>query len=130
MGMLAAGAYLRLLREGRGLTRASLARQLSTDDTQVERIEKGRIDTRSSLLFAFIREVRGSADQVMLLLLDDAAGEEQGRALAEAWLEPGDAAAGEDVRRRRALALIDDLLADPQKLDRLLGYGDRLREER
>jgi transcriptional regulator with XRE-family HTH domain len=130
MGMKAVGSYLRALREAGRIGRGALARELGTDDSQIERIEKGQIDTRGSLLFAFIHAVRGNAEHIMQLLLADAASEEEGRALAEVWLAEarGDPAAL-DERRRRALSLIDDLLADPRALDQLLGYGDRLREE-
>lgn len=128
--MKAAGTYLRMLREAERIGRGALARQLHTDDSQIERIEKGQIDTRGSLLFAFIRAVRGNAEHVMTLLLDAAATEADGRALAEAWLRAAPTDPEEqDERRRRALHLVDDLLADPRMLDQLLGYGDRLREE-
>lgn len=128
--MKAAGSYLRVLREAERIGRGALARQLNTDDSQIERIEKGQIDTRGSLLFAFIRAVRGNAEHVMTLLLDEAATEADGRALAEAWLRvvPADPEA-QDERRRRLQHLADDLLANPRMLDQLIGYGDRLREE-
>lgn len=130
MGMKAVGSYLWILREAERIGRGALAQQLHTDDSQIERIEKGKIDTRGSLLFAFIRAVRGNVEHVMALLLDEAATEADGRELAKAWLRvmPADPEAL-DERRRRLQDLVDELLANPHLLDQLIGYGYRLREE-
>lgn len=130
MGMKAVGSYLRILREAERIGRGALAQQINTDDSQIERIEKGKIDTRGSLLFAFIRAVRGNAEHVMVLLLDEAATEADGQVLAKSWLRvmlAGPEAL--DERRRRLQDLVDELLANPHLLDQLIRYGNRLREE-
>lgn len=55
--MEAVGAYLRTLREARKLSRASVAAQIGTHESQLVRIEAGDQDTRGSLLLAFINAV-------------------------------------------------------------------------
>lgn len=84
--MQAAGAYLSTLREALGLKPYRLAKMLGTSSSQIERIEAGEIETRSSLLFAFVDAVQGNPEQVMKLVLDKHATAEQGKAVAEAWL--------------------------------------------
>lgn len=130
MGLKAAGAYVWALRETARIGRGALAKQLNTDDSQIERIEKGQIDTRASLLFAFIRAVRGNSAHVMTLILDESADEDSGRRLAKAQ-RPLTAAdpVEQDERRRQLLALFDDLSATPRLLDQWLGYGACLREK-
>lgn len=121
---------MRVLRVGQRLSRTKLAQQLNTDDSQIERIEKGQIDTRSSLLFAVICAVHGSPDHVMKLILSDTADEADGRACAEAHLQSQAAhSKGLDERERLVQQLVDQVLSEPRIVDQLLGYSDRLREE-
>lgn len=130
--MKAVGLYLRVLREEKRIGRVALGKRLGTDDTQIERIEKGQIDTRSSLLFGFVDVVQGDPDDVATLILDVEDVPEKGQALAErviARLKRASRAEQEEYKRR-ANALIEALTADPRKLDLLIGYGERLLEER
>ena len=116
--MVAAGAYLWKLRDLRGFTRDEVAHITGTNAVQVMRIEKGEIDTRGSLLMSLVKAVKGSADQVMLLLLNERATVEEGRRLAEAWY---DHKTGEidyqmivdeipDTKKREALAILDEII--------------------
>ena len=52
MGIKAAGAYLRQLREGTERSRAWVTRYVDADERQIGRIEAGEIDSRASLVFA------------------------------------------------------------------------------
>jgi transcriptional regulator with XRE-family HTH domain len=83
----AGGMYLRTLRERRGLSREDIAHELGTDKTQVQRIENGTNDTRGSLLLGFVRAVQGDFGQLADLILNDDATIEDGRQLAEQWLD-------------------------------------------
>ena len=84
--MIAAGMYLRTLREGRGMSRKEIAAALKTSPSQIERIENGEQETRGSLLFGFVDAVRGSAEHVQRLLLSAEASENEGERLARSWL--------------------------------------------
>ncbi len=70
MSMQAVGAYLKRLREGKGLSRDQVAHQIGTNNVQVFRIETGAIDTRGSLLLRFVHVVEGNPDEVLRLLLE------------------------------------------------------------
>jgi transcriptional regulator with XRE-family HTH domain len=67
-GGIAVGAYLRYLREAQGLQAVDIAEKIGTDQTQVWRIEKWKSDTRSTLLFKYIRAVNGDANDVEMLI--------------------------------------------------------------
>lgn len=84
--MIAAGAYLRTLREGRRLSRADVASQAGTNEMQIIRIEKGEIDTRSSLLMKLVRAVQGNPEHIAQLLTTDEATVEDGQILAQGLL--------------------------------------------
>ncbi len=86
-GGKAVGAYLRKLRESRGLSVAEIAEKLGSEPSQIWRIEKWRSDTRSSLVFKFIALVRGSAEDVFLLMNNPNATEEDGERLADLRLQ-------------------------------------------
>ncbi len=87
MSMQAAGMYLRTLRERRGFSREDVAHELGTDKTQIQRVENGTHDTRSSLLLGFVRVVQGNTDHVADLMLNADATAEEGKQLAEQWLD-------------------------------------------
>ena len=71
MGTVEAGAYLRDCREARGLSVLAVARKLHTSKSQIERIEDGEIDTRSSLIAGFARLVNANANRLFSLLLGE-----------------------------------------------------------
>lgn len=135
MSVNAAGAYLWELRVKRRLSRNEVAAAIraqtgeGTNYVQVMRIEKGQ-PTKTEVLDAFVDFVRGDVKKVMSLLRDPDATEEMGRSAAMEWFKQNGATPDErEAKRQQAIALIDDLLPDPEKIDRLLGYGERLREE-
>lgn len=82
-GGVAAGAYLRFLREARGLRVDEVAEIIGTNDAQVWRIENWKSDTRSTLLFRFIIAVRGDANDVLLLINNPEATKEDGITFAK-----------------------------------------------
>lgn len=130
--MVAAGAYLRVLREEHYSGRAELAAKLRVDHTQIERLEAGKHAQRGPFLFAVINAVHGNPAHVMELILDGAASEEAGQQKAREWLEETKhlTLPEREALRKRAIALIDILLNDPSLLNELMGYGQRLIEER
>lgn len=130
MGMKATGMYLRVLREENVGGRGVLAKLLRTDDSQIERIEKGQIDTRGTLLARFTRAVGGDWQTVGDLLLRDDDTEDTGRDAARNWLSRKHLSSEQRASyRERLLQLLSELESNPQKVDQLLGYADRLREE-
>lgn len=131
--MQAVGAYLWELRRRKGVSRATVGKALGdVDHSQIERIEKGQTDTRGSLLLAFVHAVGGNPDDVVALMVEPKATADEGKQLAAQWWSQqiqGATPQEQDERRQQAMALVDALLADPAKLDRLMGYGERLLEE-
>lgn len=129
--MVAAGAYLRVLREEHYKGRSELAAKLKVDHTQIERVEAGAHQQRGPFLFAFIDAVQGNPAHVMELILDSSADEEKGREKAREWLEETKhlTPSEREALRKRAIELIDTLLSDPALLNELIGYGRRLLEE-
>lgn len=135
MSVNAAGAYLWELRKQRRLSRDEVAAAIraqtgeGTNSVQVMRIEKGQ-PTKTEVLDAFVDFVQGDIKKVMSLLRDPESTEQMGRNAAIEWFKQGVATPDErEAKRQQAIALIDDLLSAPEKIDRLLGYGERLREE-
>lgn len=136
MTTVAAGAYLRTLREARHYSRARLASAAGTHPSQIERIEKGEQDSRGSLLFAIVQALQGSVEQVGLLILDESATAEDGMRLAQVWLSQeaqkelsGFAASIPDEHIAAVVEQIERLQANPEALFRLRGYVERLVEE-
>lgn len=136
MSTIAAGAYLWELRKAQKLSREDVAKAFETSDSQIERIERGQGETRASMLLAFARLVQGNVEHLATLLLDDQATEEDGRKLALEWLTQAEIRQLEivatDIPNERVadmLALINHLQNDPQALDRLIGFGERLVQE-
>jgi transcriptional regulator with XRE-family HTH domain len=82
-GGIAVGAYLRFLREARGMQVSEVAEAIGTNDAQVWRIEHWKSDTRSSLLFRFIKAVKGDANDVYLLINNPSATLEDGYKIAQ-----------------------------------------------
>lgn len=133
---MALAGYFEGLRDGRGMTQTQLAARLGellnreVDVTTIWRLETGRQRPSGEMLTALLDVLCGNFDDVRRLQRDRKATEETGRRFAHEWLTNGRSTPDSyDVRRQRAIALIDELLSDPTKLDRWLGYGDRLLEE-
>lgn len=100
--MLAVGAYLRILRDAKGMTLGDVVRLLneqatnpngefpsnaSTSESQISRIERGQ-ETRTTLFFAVVRVVGGEITTVERLLLDKNANEQEGERAALLLLNP------------------------------------------
>lgn len=131
MSVQAAMFYLRTLREKHKLSQGDIARAAGVESKQVYRWERGESEPPASGLIAFVEKVQGNIEDVQRLISSQDTSEDYARQLAESWyagLEKAEPSERER-RRLRAIALIDGLLADPQKIDRLLGYGERLQEE-
>lgn len=71
MSRIAVGSYLKFLRNERRLSLADIASACGTNETQIIRIEAGRIDTRASLLMRIINVVKGDASDVLRLSLHE-----------------------------------------------------------
>ncbi len=129
--MQAAMFYLRTLREKQKLSQGDIARAAGVESKQVYRWERGESEPPASGLIAFVEKVQGNIEDVRRLISAQDITEDHARQLAEAWYADLEKAEPSERERRRlrAIALIDDLLSDPQKIDRLLGYGERLQEE-
>ncbi len=70
MGLEAAGAYLRVLREAMGLTQTDVAQATGASLKQVWRWEHGKSEPLGLALAAFTHLVGGSPEVVQRLLLD------------------------------------------------------------
>jgi DNA-binding XRE family transcriptional regulator len=82
-GGIAVGAYLRYLREAQGMQATEVAEKIGTDQTQIWRVEKWKSDTRSTLLFKYVRAVGGDANDVEMLINNPNATKSDGEALAK-----------------------------------------------
>lgn len=129
--MLAVGTYLRTLREAQDMSRARLAAQVGTHESQIVRIEAGDQDSRGSLLLRIVAAVHGSADDVQRLAMDDTATADTGRELAERVLSHEQTAsiwalADTDPKRAALVRRILRMTDDPEVIQRLQGYLDAL----
>ena len=82
-GGVAVGAYLRYLRETKGLQAIDVAEKIGTNQTQVWRIENWKSDTRGTLLFKLIKAVGGDVNDVDLLINNPDATQADGETLAK-----------------------------------------------
>ena len=132
MSLIAAGLYLRVLRERKGMTLADVASATRTSESQISRIEKGEQEPRSSLMLRIVRAVGGSMAHLETLLLNDSATAEDGKRYAEAWLQriyeaaAEEAAAATDEEIEAEIARLDELIArlrgKPVIVERIIGY--------
>ena len=93
--LIAVGAYLRTIRERRGFSRTLLAACVGTNESQLYKIERGAIDTRSSLMFALIATLGIRADALLEVYRERELTAAGAAARASAWLtlDEGGAAA-------------------------------------
>lgn len=124
MSLTAVGAYLKTLRESRGLTLADVASSAGTNEAQVIRIEKGGIDTRGSLLLMILKAVRGRPEDLLGLMTSPEATEEDGRRIARLALAPPIELSEDDKKRllslnpdqrRLVLDLVSQMRVDLQR---------------
>lgn len=120
-GLVGVGAYLRTLR---GTTsRAKIAAQLNTHESQLVRIEAGVQDTRGSQLIELVSVLKGKIDDVARLLLNKATAEE-GEQLARCRL-------AEVEPPPHVKALRERLLSLPHEDLELMGQiAERMQRER
>ncbi len=71
MGTQSAGAYLRELREARGWSLATVGARLQTSKSQIDRIERGRGETRTTLLLSYARLLGANIRKVIALMPDE-----------------------------------------------------------
>lgn len=127
MSLVAVGAYLRKLREERGLSRADVIRRVDTNEGQIVRIEAGEVDTRASLFVALTRVLNCNLQHIQDLMLDESATAEDGRALAESWIADGQS---QNITIPDDVADLAQTLAhNPLKMGQWIGFGKRLVEE-
>lgn len=147
MSTLAAGTYLRQLREGQDLTRPDVIFELRQrfkaqyrlDEKQYWRIEEKGSKSSPALLAAINKILQGSAEDLLDLLGDPSATEEDGMQRAAVWLaklkagpelsqshqEQLQALASSlnDAQVKEALDLIEHLKQNPKIFGRWLGFG-------
>lgn len=121
MSTAAAGAYLEVLRKHLNFSREKVAKQLKTSRSQIERIEGGIGETRTTQLVAFARFVQGKVDDVVALL-DVGHTVEDGRRQAQELIDArakqiADQVADADIPD--ALRFIRELRANPEMLNEL-----------
>ena len=124
--------YVKQLRESLGVTQDALAHAVGISERAYAVWEKGSTgDIKSVLLMRVLEFLKGSADEVQKLAIADMQeqlSQEQQRLINARVLalaaELGDEELG------AALEAIRDLRGDPTALARLVGYANRLREER
>src|SRR5579859_5247350 len=129
MGAHAVGAYLRVLREARGMGRVALAQELGVNPGQIEQLEKAVHTPRGPFLFAVARAVHGNLEHVDQLMLDTEATVEMGQQLARAWLAQQREQETQPELWQQAQELLAQLGSDLYLLERLIGYADRLIDE-
>lgn len=87
MGLAAAGALLEEIRTARGLSRSKLAALIGTDESGIERIERGRIDTSSSRFVKLLETINAPYHLVRDFVLNADATIEEAKAAARQWIE-------------------------------------------
>lgn len=121
MSTAAAGAYLEVLRKHMHLSREKVAKQLKTSRSQIERIEGGIGETRTTQLVAFARFVQGKVDEVVALLDADRTVEDGQRQAQELIDARAKRIADQvpDAEVPDALRIIQELRANPEMLREL-----------
>lgn len=85
MGKIAAGAFLRGLRERAHLSLRAAARLVDADDKTIQAWEVGSKEPSAERLACYIQALGGPGGLVMDLLADRAATAEDGHQLADLW---------------------------------------------
>lgn len=118
------GDYIRALRKQRGWTQQALVTASGVGKNYVSKIENAGFDKPGGPnLSAIVRALGGSMEEIGRLLHN---GDTEDRLLEEINSLPPEE---REARRKQVEQLTDELLFDPKKLDRWIGYGERLREE-
>lgn len=134
--MNAVTAYIRQLRKDRHMSRAKVAMLAGVSENTVYRVERNEQEPSGPLLVKLVAAVRGHFDDASQLVLDADADESVGIERARQWLSGSQQSditqlmqAVPSDQVTEAIAILEELQSDPQKMDRLIGYGQRLREE-
>jgi transcriptional regulator with XRE-family HTH domain len=80
------GAYLRRLREEKGLSVTDVASRFGTGEGQIRRIELGRVDTRFSMMVSLCEFLEGDIGDIAQLMISEQATPERAIRLAENWI--------------------------------------------
>jgi transcriptional regulator with XRE-family HTH domain len=141
MSVQAVGGYIRHLRTQQGLTATAVAQAAKTNSNYIWRIEQGKIkEPGAELLGTLVRAVNGSIEDAISLLLDADATVADGEARAAQWLAREElveatraqdaldqlAALIPDDRVEEALALLEELVAHPYQMGKVMEYGRQL----
>lgn len=129
MSAEAAGAYLWELRKKTKLSRVAAAKRVGSVRSNIERIENGDGETRSSLLLAFTELVGGDIYHVASLFLNEKMKAEDGKELARWHMEQGTRQKlGRAVERRASPAAIQDMIQRLRAMDETqkLGLFDKM----
>ncbi len=134
MGMKSVGAYLKTLREQKGLSQKYIALELMVSEKQVSRWENGLSEPSSSSLATFIHVVGGSSEHVTQLILDEKATIEEAEILVKGVLkEQLETPKRELVLDNRnvveAMELVMNLRHTPIRLAQWVEQGKRLVEK-
>lgn len=100
------GAYLRRLREEKGLSVTDVAAQFGTGEGQIRRIELGRIDTRFSMMVSLCEFLEGDIGDIAQLMLSEYATPERAIRLAENWI------ASREYQRQRDMQAVAEEQAE------------------
>lgn len=127
--MQAAATYLRTLREKRSLSQEDVASQVGVSSKMIIEWEKGRSEPSSTRLAAFVAAVRGSAEMVHQLLLNQNATEDEGRNFAQQWIvEESRDQLGTTVKKYGLEAVVRgvvEVLEQPDQIERIIRQIER-----
>lgn len=126
MSVEALGTYFATLRGTK--SRAKLAAELGISEMSIMRIEERGQEPKAEALVALVRGLKARWQDVEYLLRESTDVDE-GRRLAERWQLEMKQAGTKDERHEALQLLIAELEGDPRKIDQLIGYGARLRDE-
>lgn len=136
MGIEAAKAFLREIRDERGISQEQLASAIGLSLRQFSRWETENSKLKGEDLVRAIDFLKAPYEYVRGLILDDDADAKIGREAARRWLEGGGqevlsdfAEKATDEQFQQAMVMLAALRANPRKLSLWIGYGQRLREE-
>jgi transcriptional regulator with XRE-family HTH domain len=110
MSAEALGAYLIVLREGRGITARAIAESISSTPTHLWRIEQGVTKGVSAdLLHRYAHTVRARLEDIHAILLDPAMPKEEGIRLARCLLD-SEATPGHNLTAQASAEELDQAL--------------------
>ena len=117
-------AYLREIRDKRGLSQEALAQATGLSLRQVNRWENGGSDMlKADTLMKAVEFLGASLEQTKFLIIHSDLSADEGRRRAHEWLNSGNIDKLPDPVQRLAQSL------DLAHMNRWIGYGERLLEE-